>query len=332
MKKDVTLSLYRVIATLFILLCHIGTHYDSGLVSMGFLVGVEMFLLLSGYLVAKGAAKVRDLRFLAGRYFRIMLPVWIFALIYLIAALCTQSYGVLDLLPYFLGISGLPRLHCGSYFTGVQGLTHLWYITAALLCELLAVPLLALKRRIGMQTRRCRLLTAAVIAALYLLLWLTPLRLDYFLVFATGLFFYDELQRPVGGKGLLLALGALGVAFAARLVAMRLIDGTAFYTRTVIPLTYVVIAVAALVALRALCNGRLTALAARVAGNPAVAFLERCSFEIYISHYVFIVGPLCVYALALPEIVKNLLFIVCSLAAAFLLHVLVRAVNRWCKR
>ena len=78
MKRDFTVSLYRVIATVFILLCHIGTHYESALVSMGFLVGVEMFLLLSGYLCGKGIGKRRDLPYLGRRYLRMMQPVWIF--------------------------------------------------------------------------------------------------------------------------------------------------------------------------------------------------------------------------------------------------------------
>ena len=332
MKRDVTVSLYRVIATLFILLCHLGTHYENGLLSMGFLVGVEMFLLLSGYLAARGMSKPRDLRYLGRRYVRMMQPVWIFVLLYAAFALCLRRNGVLDFLPYLGGVFGLPRLHGADYFAKVQGLTHLWYITAALLCELVALPALWLKRTLGEPRRLYYAVAIPAVLGLYLLSGLTPIRFDYLLVFACGIFFFEILEKPVGKGGFVLSGAVLLFAFALRLVAMRLIDGTHFYTNTVIPLTYLMIAFALFVELRFLASGPMRALCERLAKGRVCGFLERCSYEIYISHYVFIVGPLCVFALALPEAVKILLFIACSLVAAYLLHLASRAVDRWCKK
>ena len=147
-----------------------------------------------------------------------------------------------------------------------------------------------------------------------------------------GCFFFEILEKPVGKGGFVLSGAVLLFAFALRLVAMRLIDGTHFYTNTVIPLTYLMIAFALFVELRFLASGPMRALCERLAKGRVCGFLERCSYEIYISHYVFIVGPLCVFALALPEAVKILLFIACSLVAAYLLHLASRAVDRWCKK
>ncbi len=327
MNRDASLSIYRVLATLFVLLCHIGTHYGSALVAMGFLVGVEMFLLLSGYLCAAGAHKRRDLRYFASRYLRLLLPVWILLAFYIPPALLSGHNTLADFLPYLAGVVGLPRLHGGAYFTQVQGLTHLWYITAALLCEVAALPLLFVWRRLTKKNCARRVAALGALVPLCLFGGATPLRLGYLWAFAAGVFLYDLPACRTERRALFCCGAALVGAAAVRLLGMRYLDDTHLYTNGVIPLSYLVIAAALFVLVRTLARGRMQAFLERLSKERVFVFLEKHSYEIYLVHYVFIVGPLCVFDLRAPEWVKLLGFLLCSATAAALLRLLVRAVR-----
>ena len=91
MKKDLSITLYRVIAMLFILLCHIGTHYSQGIIAEGFKVGVQMFLLLSGYLAAKNVHKKIQISKVFSRILRLMIPIWCFVIPYMIITIFTRT-------------------------------------------------------------------------------------------------------------------------------------------------------------------------------------------------------------------------------------------------
>ena len=49
-KKDNSIMICRIVGMLFIVICHIGTYFDSGIVGQFFQYGVQIFLFISGYL------------------------------------------------------------------------------------------------------------------------------------------------------------------------------------------------------------------------------------------------------------------------------------------
>lgn len=50
---DYSLSIARVIAMWFIVVCHLGSRFDSSAIAQLFNVGVPMFFMISGYLYGK---------------------------------------------------------------------------------------------------------------------------------------------------------------------------------------------------------------------------------------------------------------------------------------
>ena len=332
MNKESSISYYRVIATIFILICHIGTQYNSGIIAEGFLVGVQMFLLLSGYLSAKGIDKKRGFGYIGKRFLRILIPVWIFTVPYMIVAVIMNMYGVLDFVPYLLGIFGIPRLVNAPEFAVVQGLSHLWYVSIALICELIAPLLLAIKKKVKKRGAAYYATFLASVLLLHLLSLLTQIRFDYIAVFATGVFLSDFLKAKENSKRIIFANLSLIFALALRVVVQMKFDNSAMYEGFVRPFVYLVLAVALFIDIKAVVTFAKRKMPEKLVDNKVVSFFERFSYEIYIAHYIFIVGPLNVYLLGIPEIAKNVLFLVFSLALAVALGLAVRLTNRWCKK
>lgn len=142
MEKNIGLSYCRVVATLFIVVCHIIKYYTaipfSQYMAQFFNVGVEMFIILSGYLY--GGKKITDYKkFYLHRYLKICLPVQIWTIVVFI---CSGRKDVLPYLIHFLNIGGLRWINEGLLPPiGVGGLGHTWFVTIIILCYLM-IPLI----------------------------------------------------------------------------------------------------------------------------------------------------------------------------------------------
>lgn len=124
-KKDYTISLIRGFAMCMIITCHICQYYELTL-AWWLNVGVQIFLILSGYLYAN--KKITDrLSFYWERLCKILIEYWLFVLpatllFWIFESQIMSSIKMMDLF-----------LAHGT----VDGLGHLWYIPYILLCYLM---------------------------------------------------------------------------------------------------------------------------------------------------------------------------------------------------
>ena len=327
MKKDLSITLYRVIATVFILICHIGTHYSIGIVAEGFKVGVQMFLLMSGFLCAKSSSKKRDISYYGKRVIRILMPVWCFIIPYLIVACILQMYNPLSFMPYLFGVFGLERITDLDLFSSVDGLTHLWYITAALICELVAPLILFIRNKFENKNLAYYAISISSIVVLHIVGGIISIKIDYILVFVVGVLLFDLLNKQYGFKEFAFYNAFLIVAVVLRLIAQKSIDGTMVYNGIINPLVYLVISYVLFVDLKYFVGILGENFKTSLQNSKIIGFIEKFSFEIYICHYIFIVGPLNVYKIQMHEVFKNVLFIVCSLVTAIAVHFMVTGIN-----
>ena len=106
MKKNVSIQLVRIIATVLILLCHLVQEFGNTTIAMTgqfFNVGVQIFLFLSGYLYGK--KNINDSKkWIMSRLKKVIIPVYIFMIILFIIHFAMGSMNWKSLLVYLLNL------------------------------------------------------------------------------------------------------------------------------------------------------------------------------------------------------------------------------------
>lgn len=235
MKRNIALSYCRVIAMIFIVLCHIINYYTMipfyQYMSEFFRVGVEMFIILSGYLY--GSRQITGFKsFYLKRYLKICLPVQLWIVI--IFVVWHEMGDVRSFIIYFMNLSGLSWIkkdllppYGGNGMGSLLG--HTWFVTIIVLCYLL-IPLIQ---------KICSRLKKENILCGLLLLWFVTImaafngiQIYYFALFLSAYFaaFYNiRLKEPGGGIKQALYSVVLFLILAGRIPLHQNIRLATFY-------------------------------------------------------------------------------------------------------
>ncbi len=134
-QKNYSISLLRLIAMLFIVLCHFFQYYNVEL-AWWFNVGVQMFFCISGFLYAN--KKIDSaIDFIAGNLQKILIPYFCF----LIPTIAIYFSFARDSITVSSAVSAL--LTSGV----IKGIGHLWFIPYILFCYLITPYLQALAEK-----------------------------------------------------------------------------------------------------------------------------------------------------------------------------------------
>lgn len=125
-KHDYSISLIRLIATVFIIVCHIMQYLDMEL-AWWFNVGVQMFLCMSGFLYGKRNQINDDLKFYKKNFLKILIDYYvvIISVILLFTIFLPEKLSIVEIIKVLLTNRTL------------RGGEHLWYIPYCLLCYLI---------------------------------------------------------------------------------------------------------------------------------------------------------------------------------------------------
>lgn len=283
MKKDLTISMGRVLATLFIVICHIISYYTmipgSAFLGQFFNVGVQMFIMISGILYGRKRynMKAHDSRaFLRSRYAKVLLPTHIWAIIIL---LVTGFQNIINTVVVLLNIQGINWIiRSCNMPDGGKYLSHTWFITVILICYLIE-PLLY---------RSMDAIKSWHIAALYLfgiaasvLVNVNILLILYFI----AAYYVAANYQKLFNKRLLIYNLLLVVALTVRLGGKILLDGTIIYDRAIVELSQQMLALVIMAYISKLNDKKLFN---SITETRAFRFLEKHSFSIYLVHFSFL--------------------------------------------
>ena len=276
----------RATSVILILLCHYCAQCDISIVAMlsqVFNIGVQLFFILSGFLVGyKGIPKPYGTWYVK-RIKRIFFPYWTFlvvlAIVYVIKGL---KIFTLDWCLLVFGMQGSN--------VGVWGAEQTWFISVLLVCYLLSPAILHTVRILGSSKKHAMVFLAtagvSVLPVLYSLCkepWvytlLTPISF-YALSCAFGMVY--NAKRSISAASIIGDILIIIAAFGFRFATKVFYDDTIFYNRVVVPYTHMFAACAIFALYDAAFRKR------RV--PAAVKFLADISFEIYLYHYMFTVG------------------------------------------
>ena len=128
--KSLAISTLRVFAMISIVICHLLQYYESPLSNV-FNVGVQIFILISGFLYGR---KIIERNNWGGWFLKRIERIYVPYLIFVVIVLLCYTAFARDLL-YPVGV--ISYILAMQGFFSIGGLGYLWFVTAILLCYLI---------------------------------------------------------------------------------------------------------------------------------------------------------------------------------------------------
>lgn len=133
-KNKSAITILRVMSMCFIVLCHILQGLNNKYAFV-FNVGVQLFFLISGYLYGNRQVEDNVMAFYKSRLKKVYVPYILFFIIFVIGmALLRQNVSWTSILSYLFVLQG--------FTGGITGLEHLWFLTLLMVCYIIT-PLLS---------------------------------------------------------------------------------------------------------------------------------------------------------------------------------------------
>lgn len=272
----------RASATVMILLCYFCAQKEGFLFNAAAQVlniGVPLFFILSGYLFGRKGVRPPYRKWFLRRLQRLWIPYWLFlvvlAVIYLTKGL---NIWTLDWLLLLFGLQGS--------VVGVWGAEQTWFITA-LLISYSVTPWISMAAEKIDKKRAPYVLTCLSIFPILLRL-MKPAAIGTLLapvcLYAVAFFIGSrKVKVKISGLGACIATAVVILSFGLRFVLRIFFDGTVFYSGIVATYTHYAAALGIFYLFAWFFRERKP--------TRIVTFFGRISFEVYLCHYMFTVGP-----------------------------------------
>lgn len=321
--KNISITLLHIIGMTMILLCHYLQEEKIYFLSEIFISGVPLFLFTAGYL--SGLSNIKSpSQWLTKKVKRVLLPFWLFVI---------AIYGIYELFNLFdvsnfqwiftlLNLQGLNYSFWRfDYFGAVDGCGHLWYLTTIMICYLL-VPLIG-KIKLPKLTNIKKILAILLLLVFQLISMYIGFQFSYIITFFLG-FFVAKKPIRTDFKWYSFITVLMLVASLARIALRNYLDGTDFYIRYYALISCAAIGIWIFYTVHFL-NAQFPAFFEKFNCKP-ILFIEKISYYVYLTHYVFLGGPFSVFNMIDNKILCYLAATVLSLISATLLYIITEKV------
>ena len=138
-KRNYTVGITRVASMFMIIGCHLFSWLGINSLAMILNVGVYTFLIISGILYSTKRI-TQPWSFIIKRWSKLCIPMYLLVLFLLIYNVVGSEYSAVRSIPIYLAnLQGLGFIIYGLDLPQMNGLGHLWFLTAIMLCYLLLV-------------------------------------------------------------------------------------------------------------------------------------------------------------------------------------------------
>lgn len=335
-KRNPTISIARVIGMFFIITCHVSSWLggffggSSKLIfntaSQIFNVGVFIFIFISGYLYADKKIK-NNWQWLKLRLQRILIPMYVF-LLFLFAILIFNpdiSLSIQQFVIYLLNLQGISFVLRFLPYYYLVGAGHLWFLTIIMMCYLLLLILKQVEKKINFTVKHL-IVIGMVALVTVILLSFASVYLNYFFMFLLGYFCGKHLKKITVKNYILISICMI-LCMVIRVYSSFTIDRTVIYLNIIVPITYDVLAVWIFTSIYFFTQNNSNILC-RMAEHRLFLMLDNLSYYIYITHYMFLVGPLYVTSLTDNVWLGLLLFFVFTFVSAYILYLLCNGIYK----
>ena len=314
MKSDIQFAnVIRALGAVLILLCHY-TEQSSNIIlkilAQFFNIGVPIFIVLSGFLFGVREGGKAPVTWYIKRIKRIYIPYELFVIILaIITIICGGNVFTKDWVLLILGLQGVD--------VGVLGADQTWFITALLMCYLITplIRLIVLKIQNSIQNILLYSLILMLIPMLlsfippaYIYTLFSPI-CWYALAYLLGYKFKDIRLTK---KRALTAFFIICFVFTVRLVVKALLDGSILYDRITVSYTKAIAAFCIFYIAAFLFKSR--------SANRLTLWISKISFEIYLYHYMFTVGPIRLFGLTSSWAIDSILITIIVLLISAIMN------------
>lgn len=298
MQKVVSIQVTRIVAMLFIIICHLCNYSNNifiNYLAQFFNVGVFVFLFLSGYLHANKKID-KFITWIFIKIKKIFLPSLIFSLV--IMFLNSLFYDNFSIYSFFSYIFNL------QYFFGrIMGIGHLWFVSIIMICYLL-LPLLNKKDAF-------KISIVLILLSIFIGFFNKSISLLGFYLFTFSLGYIFKKENYKLNYGFL----TFAIAIIIRILGKFILDDSYFYETTISSVSHILISLSIFSVINKMNF---------IKNNKIVDYLDSMSYYIFIVHYPFIDGPLIILN---HNIFSIILFFVLTLIFAHALKNVVDYIN-----
>ena len=319
-KRNNTVGIARVISMFMIIGCHLCSWLGINSLAMILNVGVYVFLIISGILYSKKTI-TQPWTFLKKRWCKLCIPMYLLFLLLLIYNIAVSNYNAIRSVPtYLINLQGLGFIINSLDLPYINELGHLWFLTVIMLCYMLLVIVKKIENRISFKATSVATSMVAFCILDVVFSYTINVQLHYFIAFFIG-YILGKIEERISLRNYLCLSGTMLCAMVIRLIMRILCDGTITYNSIVAPFTHIVLALWIYTTIQYICraNPDFTAL---VAESNVMNWLDGLSLYVYMTHYMFLVGPFCIDMLLCPKFVQLFVFGASTFISASVLKLL----------
>lgn len=313
-EKSISFAVWlRAAATIMILLCHFCSQRGGFLFNAAAQVlniGVPLFFILSGYLFGRNGVQAPYRKWFVRRLQRLWIPYWMFlavlAVVHLVKGL---DIFTKDWLLLLFGLQGST--------VGVWGAEQTWFISALLICYSMT-PWISIAAD-GIAKKHVPILLICLCTLPIFLLLMKPVAIGTLLapvcLYTVAYFIGSRIVTVnISRVGACLAVLIVLVSFGLRFVLRIFFDGMVFYSGIVATYTHYAAALAIFYLFAWIFAER----------KPVrcVTFIGNVSFEIYLYHYMFTIGPISVFSITRTWTINCILVFSITIVIAAGMHYL----------
>ena len=305
-RDRIFISYLRVFAMILILACHIVQEHNNVYINMTaqFLnVGVSIFIIISGYLYGKKEIKEEYFRWIIKRAKRILIPMYFFMVFLLIINLVIgNNIKISNWIAYIFNLQGFQiYIHVAE---------HLWYLTIIMICYLITPILNKYKTKISNKNLIIYISIGVLLQLMtsYFINTQLGIYLIYILLYIIAYIVGDKGKIIISTKLMFISLVLAGISGILRIGTRVLFDNSILYNVIIVGYTQGLIAFCIFYIFIYMCRN--------VKENKVINFFDSISFEIYLVHYMYIVGPLRVMGLTNIFMVNTIMTLVISILTA----------------
>lgn len=310
--RDNGISFIRVVSMFIIIATHFITEIDS-ISFMGQITNaaVNTFLLISAYLFSKKDI-LKPSQWLGKRLKRILIPFYVYLIVFFLYKVIVGQFEISVFLIYSFNLQGV--------LGKTEGIGHLWFITTIMFCYLITPLLDKYKDRFINNTKTQRTLAIAALLTIWIMItYLVNVTIGIivgYLVFFTICYLLSLVVNiNISNKGFLLLTSITFLAQVARLLFRMTMEGTLTYNVIVFCISNGILGVFLFIVLykfNKVYNSQLV--------QKVVNYFDNISYEMYITHYAFIVGPFTIWGISDSLLVNILLVLAATYLSAVLLN------------
>lgn len=328
--KDYSISLVRLLATVFIVACHI-MQYNDFVLAWWFNVGVQIFLCMSGFLYSKKEI-TNPLGFYKKQLWKILVDYYIVVL--------TASLLQFIFLPQKITLFRFAKAF--FLYGTLSGGEHLWYIPYIILCYILTPVLASLMKMLYDKKSSLRLVLGSLLILLFSLVIFSSF-FDYFnsawvncYIIGFILGFCQDKCKPLFGK-LFIAISVVCVVmnfsqiYVEYFAKMQFSGAAAEIFRIFCDYAHVALGCFLFIALHLAFSVIFKKKPPRI-GGKILDISDKLSYDVYLVHQFLILGPMSLMAITGLKWVNVIIIIVLILVLSLGLNYLSKFIRDLCRR